>query len=721
MMAIRRGDGDSVGNTLPSETRMGWLGAVVTACVLAGAPVIHGHSVAVASPVPPFEAEIRAFEAEDAARPPSPDPILFVGSSTVARWTDLGESFSGYNVLNRGFGGSQFTDVLLHFDRLLIPSAPSLIVLYEGDNDLAGGRAVDQVFDDWNVLTRRIDSELPGAGVLFVSVKPSPSRVGYLAAQGELNGRIAADCGKRAGYRYVDVAEAMVDDAGLPRDELFVSDRLHLNAEGYEVWRRVLAPHLEAWAAAHPERLARTPIGAVRIDFGDAALSSGSGIPGGGAEYWNNVTSTLGASGAGRIGNLRTTDGTRTDAAWVMRSRFNGANQNGTTSAAPFPVSATRDSLFGNTETFSGLANLTPAFEITGLRAGVPHDLVFHASRMGVSDNRETRYTVTGSTTATADLNVANNVTGVARVTGIEPGPEGSLVIALSAGPANNNANHFVYLGVLQVEEAGEGGRVYLFDLGSADAPTETVGQPLEYWNDLTSEVGSDPNGAIETLVATAGGSTGMGLRMLAAFEGVDRSGTDASTVYPSSATRDSLLGSGDPAGDPPAFALIHLDPDRVYSLAFYASAIGLTDSRETRYVVKGRAEASGMLDPSGNLNRSVWVTGVQPDSNREIHVRLEPGPSNTGPGRPVGLGALRVEWRQWEDPPPPWFSSVGWTDRVLRLRIHTPWGRSCVVEESTDLSRWKPIVTLTPPSNGAELDLPGSEVAGFHHLVDRF
>jgi len=42
----------------------------------------------------------------------------------------------------------------------------------------------------------------------------------------------------------------------------------------------------------------------------------------------------------------------------VMLSRFNGANGNGTTAAAPFPTEATRDSLFGNTESFNGLVNI---------------------------------------------------------------------------------------------------------------------------------------------------------------------------------------------------------------------------------------------------------------------------------------------------------------------------------------------------------------------------
>ncbi|MGE4181524.1 MAG: hypothetical protein AB7J34_17010, partial [Limisphaerales bacterium] len=82
-------------------------------------------------------------------------------------------------------------------------------------------------------------------------------------------------------------------------------------------------------------------------------------------------------------------------------------------------------------------------------------------------------------------------------------------------------------------------------------------------------------------------------------------------------------------------------------------------------------------------------------------------------------VGVLRLEWRERKDPPPPWISRVGWADGALNVGIHTAWGRSCVVEASEDLSRWKLVVTVSPPSVGAQMSLPGLDGAGFHRLVD--
>lgn len=122
-----------------------------------------------------------------------------------------------------------------------------------------------------------------------------------------------------------------------------------------------------------------------------------------------------------------------------------------TAAASGFPVNATRDTLFGNTEAFGGLSNITPEFKLAGLRRGIGYDLLFYASRTGVSDNRTTRYTVTGETTAFTDLNAANNISQTAAVTGVKPDAAGEITVRLTPAPANNNANYFTYLGILRV------------------------------------------------------------------------------------------------------------------------------------------------------------------------------------------------------------------------------------------------------------------------------
>ncbi|MDB6070456.1 MAG: hypothetical protein JWL81_1627 [Verrucomicrobiales bacterium] len=166
---------------------------------------------------------------------------------------------------------------------------------------------------------------------------------------------------------------------------------------------------------------------------------------------WNNIPNSVASVDGGVLGGLVRNDGLATEAGFATVSRFNGVNTNGTLLPSPFPVDATRDSLYGNTEAFNTVENITPIFRLTGLNVAEEHDILFYASRMEVTDNRETRYTVTGATTAFADLNVANNSQNTVSVTAMRPDAEGNITIALTPGPNNNNGNHFTYLGVMKV------------------------------------------------------------------------------------------------------------------------------------------------------------------------------------------------------------------------------------------------------------------------------
>ncbi len=193
------------------------------------------------------------------------------------------------------------------------------------------------------------------------------------------------------------------------------------------------------------------------IDFGGGNTTLNGASPDDPVNFWNNVTTTIGTSDAGVLPGLVTADNTPTDVGLAMIRRFNGANENGTTAAAaPFPVDATRDSLFGNTELFGGQTNVFPQFKLTGLNPDFGYNFLFFASRTGVGDNRTTGYTVEGASQGFAALNAANNVTNTVTVNRIRPTSAGEISISLAPTAANNNANHFTYLGVLRVQPSIE-------------------------------------------------------------------------------------------------------------------------------------------------------------------------------------------------------------------------------------------------------------------------
>jgi lysophospholipase L1-like esterase len=189
-----------------------------------------------------FEAEIRAFEAADRASPPPPGGVVFVGSSSVKNWTDVAADFPGVPLLNRGFGGSTLADVVHYMDRIVLRYHPRLIVLYAGDHDMILGRTPEQVLADYRAFVARLRSAQPAARVVYVSIKPSPSRRIYIDRVRETNQRIRAEVARDSLQTYVDIFSPMLDANGQPRPELFLADRLHMTRAGYLLWRAVLAP-----------------------------------------------------------------------------------------------------------------------------------------------------------------------------------------------------------------------------------------------------------------------------------------------------------------------------------------------------------------------------------------------------------------------------------------------------------------------------------------------
>jgi lysophospholipase L1-like esterase len=189
----------------------------------------------------PFEPEIRAFETADRTRPPPLGGVVFIGSSSIKNWTDVAADFPGVPVLNRGFGGSTLADVVHYSDRILIPYRPRLVVLYAGDNDIAEGRTPERVLGDYRAFVARLRSAWPEARVAYVSIKPSPSRRIYIDRMRETNQRIRAEIARDSLQAYVDVFAPMLDAAGQPRPELFLSDSLHMTRAGYMLWRSLLA------------------------------------------------------------------------------------------------------------------------------------------------------------------------------------------------------------------------------------------------------------------------------------------------------------------------------------------------------------------------------------------------------------------------------------------------------------------------------------------------
>lgn len=191
-----------------------------------------------------WAASIDAFIRADAANPPPREAVLFVGSSSIVRWNSLARDFPDVPVINRGFGGSELADSVHYLDRLVLPHQPRVVVLYAGENDLQAGATAEEVHARFQAFRQRLHAALPQTRLVFIAIKPSPSRAKIRAQIDRANALIAATCREDPRLAFADVVPPMLDAAGQPRPELFVADRLHLSEAGYALWRPIVAPLL---------------------------------------------------------------------------------------------------------------------------------------------------------------------------------------------------------------------------------------------------------------------------------------------------------------------------------------------------------------------------------------------------------------------------------------------------------------------------------------------
>lgn len=193
-----------------------------------------------------FEKDIQAFEKADAATPVAADSVLFVGSSSIRMWKTLAEDFPDAAVINRGFGGSEISDQLHFFDRIIPIYKPRKIVMFCGENDIWRDESPEAVYADFRTFVDRASKALPGVPIGFIELKPSPARSSKWAAYQKCNGLIRAYCKDQPLLRYFDVSVDMLDDNGAPRTELFLKDQLHMTREGYRLWAERVRPWVNA-------------------------------------------------------------------------------------------------------------------------------------------------------------------------------------------------------------------------------------------------------------------------------------------------------------------------------------------------------------------------------------------------------------------------------------------------------------------------------------------
>lgn len=175
--------------------------------------------------------------------PDTENEIIFLGNSITdnAEWFEL---FENPNIKNRGIGGDDTEGVLERLDEV-VRSHPEKIFIMIGTNDLAYGKSVDQIIENYKLILRRIEEASPETKIFIQSVLPTEDAIHTTRKNSdimEINKKLQeiADENK---IPYIDLfGPFSTPDNKLNLD--FSIDGLHLNGKGYLLWKKLIKDYV---------------------------------------------------------------------------------------------------------------------------------------------------------------------------------------------------------------------------------------------------------------------------------------------------------------------------------------------------------------------------------------------------------------------------------------------------------------------------------------------
>jgi len=166
--------------------------------------------------------------------------VVFLGDSHISLglWSEL---FRRPDIQNRGISGDTTEGVLRRLGDI-IEEQPSMIVMMVGINDMFWIRDKAKTLRNYQAILDRIRSELPEAKIVVNSVLPINSWKFWKSMDSrlivELNETLAI-LAKQHNALYCDLFPAFVTEELELKPEL-TNDGLHLNGDGYVLWKSVL-------------------------------------------------------------------------------------------------------------------------------------------------------------------------------------------------------------------------------------------------------------------------------------------------------------------------------------------------------------------------------------------------------------------------------------------------------------------------------------------------
>jgi lysophospholipase L1-like esterase len=164
--------------------------------------------------------------------------VVFLGDSLSANceWSNF---FPNQEIKNLGIGGDTTDGILNRIDDI-IKYKPQKLFLLIGINDLYYGKRVGYIINNYRLILETLKKQSPQTIVFVQSLLPvrAPSNKVKTQSIVELNGKIKS-LANEFSFNYIELFPAFLD-SNRELDKRYTTDGVHLNGEGYLVWKRMI-------------------------------------------------------------------------------------------------------------------------------------------------------------------------------------------------------------------------------------------------------------------------------------------------------------------------------------------------------------------------------------------------------------------------------------------------------------------------------------------------
>ena len=193
-----------------------------------------------------WQNEISKLEKLDESEKYTKNAILFIGSSSIRLWKTINQDLGTYEPIRRGYGGARYTDLIHFTERLVSPHNVEAVGIFVANDITGSGNDLSpmEVFDLTKLIVKQIRKTHKKA-IFFIETTPTLKRWKAWPKISLANDLIKEYCESKDNLYYISTRNHYIGENGLPTEELFIRDKLHLNRKGYALWGEIIKKNLK--------------------------------------------------------------------------------------------------------------------------------------------------------------------------------------------------------------------------------------------------------------------------------------------------------------------------------------------------------------------------------------------------------------------------------------------------------------------------------------------